>query len=393
MREHLRDVPLAGEWHVVAIGKAAGAMALGALDMLGPRLRDGCVIAPVGHAPPELLAAGCELRVIYGSHPVPDASSLVAGDEVVRYVRALPPGAPLLFLISGGASSLVEWPVPGIELEDLQRLNRWALGSGAPIATVNAARRRLSQLKGGGLAALAGRRAALALMISDVPGDDPRTIGSGLLHAPGNFGSASLAALPPEIAELVARADAGRPPVGRVPRVPVKMVASLRMACLAAAAAAQNYGLRARIGRSRFAGDAGMLGEKFAASLGRLPRQTVMIHGGESTVSLPPQPGRGGRNQHLALAAAMTLEARQRTDCWLLAAGTDGIDGITNDAGALVDARTCARGRDAGCDPRASLAWADSGTFLEASGDLLHTGPTLTNVGDIILGLHWRGDR
>jgi hydroxypyruvate reductase len=113
----------------------------------------------------------------------------------------------------------------------------------------------------------------------------------------------------------------------------------------------------------------------------------LQVRGGESTVRLPGQPGRGGRNQHLALAAALEFERRQLTQTYLLAAGTDGIDGSSDDAGALVDAATCLRARDAGCDPYQSLARADSGTVLEAAGDLLHTGPTATNVGDLVLAL------
>jgi hydroxypyruvate reductase len=178
-----------------------------------------------------------------------------------------------------------------------------------------------------------------------------------------------------------------------VPEVPVRIVASLGTACRAAAAAARAQGLQARVVRARIDGDAAELGVRFVASLARQPEGTVQVRGGESTVRLPAQPGRGGRNQHLALAAALELERRELHDASLLAAGTDGIDGASSDAGALVDDETCQRGRDAGSDPAVSLARADSGTFLEAAGDLLHTGPTLTNVGDLVLGLRLGGHR
>ena len=389
----LRERPLAGDWHVVAVGKAAGAMACGALDALGARVIGGRVIVPAGHLPPGFPRDTTALRVLESAHPVPDERSLAAGEELIDYVTGLPRSAQVLCLVSGGASSLVEAPLPGVGLADLQRFNRWALGAGVPIGTVNALRRRLSRLKGGGLAALIGERRAVALLISDVPGDDPHIIGSGLLHAGPDERdvSGNQAALPDDIAGICKRADAVRPVAARGRRIPVRMVATLRQACAAGAAAARAQGSAAKIARIRFAGDAAGLGVRFARNVLRAPAGTVHIWGGESTVRLPDRPGRGGRNQHLALSAALTLE--HAGDGWLLAAGTDGIDGASDDAGALVDAWTCQRGRDGGFDPHVSLAAADSGSFLDASGDLVYTGATLTNVGDLVLGLRRGGER
>jgi hydroxypyruvate reductase len=142
-----------------------------------------------------------------------------------------------------------------------------------------------------------------------------------------------------------------------------------------------------RVAPRRLTGDAATVGRRLAGKLRALPPGTLQVWGGETTVALPSRSGRGGRNQHLALAAAIEIERRPATPAALLAAGTDGIDGASPDAGALVDAGTCLRGRDAGFDPHVSLERADSGSFLEASGDLLHTGATLTNVGDLVLGL------
>ena len=360
--------PLQGHWHLVAIGKAAAAMAQGAVDALGSQIAGGVIVVPVDHVPSGFSPGAHGLVVRYGSHPMPDAASLAAGAAVADFVSALEADTQMLFLVSGGASSLVEWLVPGVSLDDLQALNHWALQSGAPIAQVNATRRRISRLKGGGLARIAQGRRLQALMISDVPGDDPRVIGSGLLHA-------------------FLEESAG------VPEVPVRIVASLGSACRAAAVAAREQGLSSRVVRARIEGDAAELGVRFIASLARQPEGIVQVRGGESTVRLPASPGRGGRNQHLALAAALELERRALHDAILLAAGTDGIDGASSDSGALVDSGTCQRGRDADCDPDASLARADSGTFLEAAGDLLHTGPTLTNVGDLVLGLRLGGHR
>jgi hydroxypyruvate reductase len=353
-----RQPPQAGAWHLIAIGKAAGAMAQGALDVLGARVAGGCIVVPAGHLPTGFAAGSHGLAVWTAAHPVPDEHSLAAGEGVAQYVSALPARAQLLFMISGGASSLLEWLRPGVSLADLQAFNRWALGSGQPIGAVNELRGRFSRLKAGGLARLVGSRRARALLVSDVPGDDPRIIGSGLLHAPGSR------------------------------RIPTRIVASSRLACEAAAGAATAQGFAARVTGRRYAGEATRLGQRFARELGQAPARVVMVRGGESTVRLPPEPGRGGRNQHLALAAAMELDRRGPAGACLLAAGTDGIDGSSHDAGAVVDAGTCLRARDGGFDPRVALERADSGSFLEASGDLLHTGATLTNVGDLVLALN-----
>ncbi len=393
MEQELSRRPLRGPWHVVAIGKAAAAMAQGAVAAMGEQLAGGVIVVPVGHVPAGFNPQAHGLHVSYGTHPLPDGASLAAGQGVVDFVTALDARAQVLFLVSGGASSLVDWLVPGASLADLQALNRWALQSGAAIAQVNALRRRISRLKGGGLARSVQGRPTHALMISDVPGDDPRIIGSGLLHAfPEDLaGEPRAAALPPELRDLLDRLPSSRPSVAGVPAVPVRVVASAGTACRAAAATARAHGLQARLVRARIDGDAAELGVRFVAALARQPEGVVQVRGGESTVSLPAQPGRGGRNQHLALAAALEFERRGLHDVHLLAAGTDGIDGAGSDAGALVDDETCERGRDAGCDPMETLARADSGTFLEAAGDLLHTGPTLTNVGDLVLGLRLGG--
>ncbi len=386
VRASLAARPVSGTWHVVAVGKAAGAMALGAADVLGERLAGGIVVTPPGHIPDALRAHAPHMHIVTSSHPVPDERSLAAGEAVAQFIAALPGHAPLLFLVSGGASALLERPRAGVTLDDLAQVNRWALASGAPITQVNAIRRRLSRLKGGGLAAMAGNRRSLALMISDVPRDEPRVIGSGLLHAPDPAETLETATLPPQVRAALEAAGADDRQT-TPPRVRTRMVATLRMACAAAAAKAASLGYAPHRNRVRMTGDAAGLGTRWAARARRLPPRTLAIQGGESTVELPVRPGRGGRNQHLALAAAIALEARDIRDVWLLAAGTDGIDGTTADAGAIVDAGTCGRGRDAGYDPHVSLAAADSGSFLEAAGDLLHTGATLTNVGDLVLAL------
>ena len=382
-------------------------MASGALDVLGERLVSGFVIVPPGHLPAGFDERGGLLRVAIGSHPIPDIASVRAGEALREYVAALPRDAQVLCLISGGASSLVEVPVSGVGLDDLARVGAWAVSCGQPITVTNAVRRQLSRVKNGGLARWLQPRRTVALFISDVPGDDPRLIGSGLLHASRPREQQALldncAGITSDVAALLRHAHSVRERANRLhsddddelrsshAAVPFHIVASQRSAALAAAATAQARGLATKLTRERFAGDAAELGAKFARATIRLRDRELRIWTGEATVFLPPAPGRGGRNQHLALSAACEFAAAGCNDRWLLAAGTDGVDGATEDAGALVDGQTCMRGRDAGCDARVSLERADSGSFLEAAGDLLHTGPTYTNVGDMVLGLCWKG--
>ena len=356
----LRHEVLQGEWRVVAIGKAAGAMTQGALEVLGNRISDAILVTKPGHCP-ETVASDARVRCLESAHPLPDERSLAAGQAVVDFVAEARASAQLLFLVSGGASSLVEVLADGVTLGDMRAVSLGALGDGIGIAEINARRRALSRLKGGGLARLAGRRTALALMISDVPGDDPTVIGSGLLHA--------------------ARGAQARD----VPWIPYRIVANVRQACRAAARRGRSCGLEPRLARGRFRGNAAILGSRFARAVLQAEPGSLLVWGGESTVRLPVRAGAGGRNQHLALAAARALEGQPGVA--LLSAGTDGVDGVTDDAGGLVDGATCERGIEAGLDPRACLEKADSASFLEASGDLVHTGPTLTNVGDLVLGL------
>jgi len=286
----------------------------------------------------------------------PADRSIAAGVRLLRWVDELPAGERPLILVSGGASSLVEAPAQGVSLDDLVRLNIAGLASGRDITALNVERTRLSRIKGGRLAGrLLGQR-ALALFISDVPGDDPDVIGSGLMGT------------------LAGRAD-------DIERI---VVASVGAAVAAAADAAKRAGLEAVAAADRFDGEASRLAVRFVHELHMSP-VPVRIWGGESTVTLPAHAGRGGRNQHLALAAARLIAGRD--DLMLMAVGTDGTDGPTTDAGAIVDGETCARLALADIDVEQALIDADSGAALAAAGDLLDTGPTDTNVGDLVIGL------
>ncbi|HEU4624371.1 MAG TPA: DUF4147 domain-containing protein [Steroidobacteraceae bacterium] len=340
---------------VAAIGKAASAMMLGAQDALAERLENGLLITKDGHADPALYALR-HIEIIESAHPVPDERSLAAGASLLDWVDNAPLDVELLFLISGGASSLVEALVPGATLEQLKELNERGLASGLAIGELNARRAQLSLIKGGRLAARLGGRSARALFISDVPNHDPAVIGSGLMG------------------------PSGPAPDGIERRV----IASIDIAAKAARAEAQGLGLEVWRDTQPFAGSAERLAVRFAHELHMNPDQ-VRIWGGESVVNLPENPGRGGRNQHLALAAARIIAGHD--DLVLLVAGTDGTDGVTSDAGGIVDGETCSRVALGSLDVQQCLARADSGAALAAAGDLIHTGPTGTNVGDIIIGL------
>lgn len=378
---HLHQHPLPGEWAVVSLGKAAASMALGAQKALAGQIHSGLVITKYGHGEPRLDAA--RWQQLESGHPLPDANSLVAGEALLHYLDTLPQGLPLLFLLSGGASALAEALPEGVDPETLARVNGWLLGAGLSIGEMNAVRMRLSRIKGGRLLQHLGERRCVQLMISDVPGDDPAIIGSAPLMRPQ---SAPLPShLPPWLDSLLERC--AQPPASASARVESHIIASNEAARLAAAAAAREMGLRVHDHPGHFQGSCESLAREFVSTLCR-GGPGIYLWGGESSVHLPATPGRGGRNQHLALLAALEMEARP--GCLLLVAASDGSDGPTTDAGALVDGATIRRGVQEGFEPERALRCADSGRFLEASGDLVETGPTGTNVMDIVIG--WRVD-
>ena len=369
---------LQGAW-VLAAGKAACAMTLGVLDALGPRVEHALVITRQDCIDPEL-QEDPRATVIAGGHPLPDASSLAAGEAVLERARAVTPGRPVLLLVSGGASSLLESLPSGISLDELRRFTTWALGAGRDIEEINAVRRRLSRLKDGRLLAALSPGQVEGYFISDVPGDDPAVVGSGLLAR------AATTALPGDLPDWVlGMMRHAVTPETAAPAVPLHCVGRLEDALDAMAVAARSK-LPVACLPGRVDGDAVAVAGTLCARL-KAQGEGLLVLGGETTVVLPFCPGRGGRNQHLALAAAMEIAGRD--DLLVLAAGSDGSDGNTPDAGALVDGGTVQRGEDGGLDAAGCLSAADSGRFLEASGDLVHTGATGTNVGDLVLALRW----
>ncbi len=356
VREALTARPLgSGPVWLAALGKAAAAMAAGAHEAAGGAIARTLIITRDAESCASL-AGRPGTEVFLGGHPLPDERSLAAGAQLLAWLAALPQDAQPLFLVSGGASSLIEVLAAGVTLEELRALNRAGLGAGIGIAEFNARRLKLSAIKGGRLAQRLRGRAARALFISDVPGDDPAVIGSGIL---------------------------GPAPTGE-DRIERTLIASIDAAVAAAGSCASGYGLTVHAPRRRFDEAAVRVAARCAHELSLLPAQ-VCVWGGESTVALPPHPGCGGRNQHLALAAARLIAGHP--ELLLLAVGTDGSDGVSGDAGALVDADTCARVALAELDADECLQRADAGRALAASGDLIHTGPTGTNVGDLVIGL------
>ncbi|HLX07476.1 MAG TPA: DUF4147 domain-containing protein [Thermoanaerobaculia bacterium] len=378
----------------VALGKAAPAMARGARDALGQEGAARRLLVRT-HATPSLLDPAWEQ--LSGGHPLSDRQSLEAGGRVLRWLAELPPGAPLLALVSGGSSACVEALAGDLTLADLTATQRALLASGLPIDAFNTVRKHLSALKGGG-ALRACRGPVLALLLSDVPGDDPGTIGSGPFAAdPSTFAAALAAveplAVPEGVRQRLAAGARGELPETVKPgdpelaRLESQVVGSASTAVAGAASAARQSGLTVTTGR--------LAGEAAAAARDLVERgraiagsRVALILGGETTVTLGPQPGRGGRNQELALAAAREL-AGGRGEL-VLALATDGEDGPTHAAGGIVDGASWAALAGAGVDPAAALSGHDSQRALAAlPGALLETGNTGTNVGDLAVYLRW----
>lgn len=368
--------------HLFACGKAAAAMTLGALQERD--VERGLIITKHGHLD-AALDDFPHLACLESDHPVPGTASLRAGRQLLEFLAQAPADASFLALISGGASSLVEVLAPGLDLDALGRLTECLLHEGLAIDEMNAVRRSVSCIKGGRLAHYLDGRTACALMISDVPGNDPGVIGSGPLtpmredRLPEALSDTARGILERATGMPVPGPDAFR-------HLQTHIVATLEDAKEAAARHAAAQGLAAHLHPEFLDGDAAGVGRELAAWL-QTPAAACGLHvwGGETTVRLPDRPGRGGRNQQLALAAACALAGA--SGIHLLACGTDGTDGPTDDAGGLVDGMTLARGQALQLDAEDFLARADAGAYLAATDALVTTGPTGTNVMDLALAL------
>ena len=393
------DLSLVRRLLVVGFGKASARMAAALEDILEERITAGLVVTADGYRVPTR-----RVEVAEAAHPVPDARGLAAARRITELVSGAKEGDLVIVLISGGGSALFTLPAEGITLEDLMRTNELLLRSGAKIQELNAVRKHLSRVKGGQLARLAAPAQVLSLILSDVPGDPLDSIASGpTAPDPTTFQDAARILKRYGLWDKVplgvrARIEAGLeekvpdtpkpgdPVFGRVQNV---IVSSGRTAAEAAAEEGEKLGYRALILTTTLEGEAREVAKVFSA-LARelvrfrrpLPPPALLIAAGETTVTVRGD-GSGGRNQELALAAALGIQGLPGVA--LMSLGTDGRDGPTDAAGGLVDGDTITRLEAAGVDPEEALVQNDSYHALRAAGDLLVIGPTGTNVADLVL--------
>ena len=388
LQQHLPSPPK-GRCVVVGAGKASAAMAA-ALEAAWPHVDlSGVVVTRYGHAVPT-----SRIEIIEASHPVPDDKSAEAAKRILAAVEGLTADDMVIALISGGGSALMVAPAEGMTLADKMAVNRALLASGATISEMNAVRKHLSRIKGGRLALAAKPAKVVSLLISDVPGDDPSEIATGPTVAdPSDIATvreivARYALDLPETVRQVLEKGEETPKTGDIEE-DVRMIAAPSLALQAAADEAVKLGLTPLIlgdsleGESKDVG-AVMAGIASSASRKGLPVKgpAVLLSGGETTVTIGKGPaGKGGRNTEFLLSLALTLKGA--AGIWAIAGDSDGIDGVEDAAGAVVTPDTLDRIRAAGVDPRQSLVGHDSYTAFKAAGDLVVTGPTLTNVNDI----------
>jgi glycerate 2-kinase len=379
---------------VIAAGKAAGTMAKAARKLLGERISGGLVVTKDGHEPgPE------NFETVFASHPEPDERSVKAARRVQELAGSLEEGDLLLALISGGASALLADPAPPIELADLKELTGDLLKSGADIGEINTVRKHVSVLKGGGLARLAHPAPTVALLLSDVVGDDPSSIASGLTTPDTTTLEDTRRVLeryrifPPETIAAHLQ-DAEETPATDDPvfeNVVNVICGGGRHAAEAAANKAEELGYARLLLTTTLTGDAIGAANMYAAIVREVlaggnpvSPPCAIVSGGEATVTVRGD-GSGGPNQEFALALAVELEG---VEGWAaFSADTDGHDGSTEAAGGIVDGQTARGIRDGGVDPGEALADNDSFPALRAGGALLVTGPTGTNVNDLRVAL------
>ncbi len=379
---------------VLAAGKAAGAMARAAGELLGERVSGGLVVTKDGHDPgPE------GFETAFASHPEPDERGVEATRRVQELVGSLEEGGLLLALISGGASALLADPAPPIELADLKKLTGDLLRSGADIGEINTVRKHVSVLKGGGLARLAHPAPTIALLLSDVVGDDPSSIASGLTAPDPTTLEGTRRVLeryeiePPESIAAHLR-DAEETPASGDPvfeGVVNVICGGGRHASEAAVEKAEELGYAPLLLTTTLTGDALGAASMYAAVVSEVlasgnpvPSPCAVVSGGEATVTVRGG-GAGGPNQEFALALAVELDG---VGGWAaFSADTDGHDGSTEAAGGTVDGQTAQKIRESGMDPQEALSDNDSYAALEAGGALLVTGPTGTNVNDFRVAL------
>ena len=385
---HLPPAPR-GRLVVIGAGKASAAMAR-AVERRYAGPLEGLVVTRYGYAVP------CRrIEIVEAAHPVPDAAGLRAAERMLDLVSGLGADDTVLCLVSGGGSSLLPLPLPGITLEDKQAVNRALLASGASIGEMNCVRRHLSAIKGGRLAAACHPAHVVTLLVSDVPGDDPCDVASGPTVADPSTCAEALAIvrrygidLPPHVRQVLASGagESVKPGDPRLAGHEVRFVATPQMALEAAARVAEQAGIKAHILGDSIEGEARDVGKVMAGMALQVARQEqpfaapcVLLSGGETTVTVRGD-GRGGRNVEFLLAAAIAL--RGEPGVHGLAGDTDGVDGQEEIAGGYMSPTTLARAFALGIRPLQSLDRNDGHGFFQALGDAIVTGPTLTNVND-----------
>lgn len=381
VQEYLDNNPISGDLNLVSIGKAGSSMALSALEHPSIKIKSGLIITKRNH-----LEKGLEkfnnIICFESDHPTPSDASLKCGEALINYIDSKGDKEDFLFLISGGGSSLVEYMVDGFSLNDLKELTDALLSRGYNINDINAVRKHFSQIKGGKLASFLKNRKATVLTISDVPFDDPKIIASGPLSYDDL--KINLESYDQDIIDkLNSVKPISCPDIEEFSNINTYIIAKLDDAKLACKLHGEKLNYKTHIHEDFIDGDVNKLADFFSNYLDNCEKG-LHIWGGESSVQLPQKPGRGGRNQQLALLVAEKIKNK---DVIFLSAGTDGTDGPTNDAGGIVDGETIKIGYEKNLDYRQYLDNADAGNFLEKSESLVTTGPTGTNVMDLILAI------
>ena len=389
--------PPKGRTVVLGAGKAGGAMAA-AVDALWPRSApiSGLVVTRYDHVPPAYKAQPGRIEVVEAAHPVPDEAGQRAAQRIVQLTQGLTADDLVLCLISGGGSALLSMPAAGLTLADKQAINKALLKSGAAIDEMNCVRKHLSAIKGGRLAALCAPARVVTLLISDVPGDAPEVIASGPTVPDATTCADALAICKRYAIDLPAAARAGlesgafetpKPGDAAFAGHQVHMTATPQQSLEAAAAVARAAGIDAHILSDEMEGESREVG-KVQAALARavarrgapFARPCVILSGGETTVTVKHKSGRGGRATEFLLGCAIALQGEPRVH--VLAADTDGIDGVEDNAGAIVTPSTLARALSQGMKAADFLDRNDAYNFFKPLGDLVTPGPTFTNVND-----------
>jgi glycerate 2-kinase len=389
--------PPAGRTVVLGAGKAGGAMAA-AVDALWPKnaAMSGLVVTRYDHVPPDYKAKPGRIEVVEAAHPVPDEAGRRAAQRIAELTQGLTPNDLVLFLISGGGSALLAMPAPGISLEEKQAVNKALLKSGAAIDEMNCVRKHLSAIKGGRLAAMCAPAQVVTLLISDVPGDAPEVIASGPTVPDSSTCADALRILARYGITIPAAARSGlvsgafespKPGDARFSGHRVHMIATPQQSLEAAAALARAAGLGVHILSDEIEGESREVGKVHAALARHIARRgqpfarpCVVLSGGETTVTVKSKGGRGGRATEFLLGSAIALQGEANVH--VLAADTDGIDGVEDNAGAIVTPSTLARALAQGLKAQEFLDRNDAYNFFKPLGDLVVTGPTFTNVND-----------